>query len=195
MATKVKALAKQPQFEVEHVGVVPVESGMVVVGDPCYIQRLKYDNMQPGGFTMEEVGEAYVASIKASGKAVTEETFKAGWMDFVQDFGRSNRKFTGQVTGKDLKRPVPTKWAKEHNLKHHVPGDDYKIGVVSSTDSGDGVYNVFIKTFRDADGDKHIASLTVEFMDAEEVAETAAFSETAFRAAYAKAAKTETASV
>lgn len=153
------ARGKEEFFQTELVGEISVESGQIVIGDPCYLENLKFDEVpMPGG-----VHQGVIAEV----------VNRTGIRSFDQpELRKLFNRPCADITGADLNEPVLTEEEKAAGLQRSVPQPDFKLGVVSRT-NGDGTYDVFATTMPSLlnPGGRDIVSLTIRFQTREHVEE------------------------
>lgn len=133
--------------KLELVGHVVVESGAVVIGDPCYMSRLKTDDLVDlnlgGWVTKEEVA------------AMTSEE---------QLRKLSGDRVTGTIKYGDLDN-TPTEMEKRLGLtRPNAEGNisDWEIAVGTHSIGGDGSYPVYAEVVGEG-ASKRLLSLTIRF--------------------------------
>jgi hypothetical protein len=155
MSTKTAMKTKAARATTEQVGSVAIETGTIIVGDPCYVAMIAEEedfvlNHAPGGMSPEYIAEHLSPEIQKQLKA-----------------GNPNH-LTMEEVMKGVTPPVANQ-LRLSDLKKD--GNSCEIAVITETGWGDGVYPVFVTTIPDhlmGGNHRRVASLTIEFIPKED---------------------------
>ncbi|MFY9528397.1 MAG: hypothetical protein WBC04_03275 [Candidatus Acidiferrales bacterium] len=176
-----KKVALDPKLNVEHVGYVAVDSGQVIIGDPCYVQDVTLEDtlhMDTGtSCRLDDMTPEDRAQLQAQPSLGTEEGMKI--FDKYMKFHPA-----GQITGGDLVENIPhnKKYRAETLLprrsikqKYGNKDNSCEVAVLCGSFGGDGTYPVYVTTADLGRRERTVVSLTVVFHDQERIQDALAF--------------------